>query len=273
MPELPEVEAARRVLEPAMANRRFARVIVRRPDLRVPFPERFAERLSGATALAVRRRAKYLLVPVSTGETLLMHLGMTGSFAVERAVQVDRLDAHDHVVFQMSSGTSIVFNDVRRFGLMDLIAADAVASHPALSGLGPEPLSREFNAETLARACRGRKTSLKVALLDQRVVAGLGNIYAAEALHLAGLSPRRVASTIATPSGSPRASAVRLAAAIKKVLTGAIARQTRASYRRNDRFRVYDREGEACRRVGCRGSITRVTQAGRSTFYCTVCQK
>jgi formamidopyrimidine-DNA glycosylase len=269
MPELPEVEAARRMLEPAMARRRFERVVVRRPDLRMPFPPRFAERLTGHTALAVQRRAKYLVVPVSSGDTLLMHLGMSGSFAIEGS---DSPGPHDHVEFHMSGGAHVVFNDPRRFGLMDLVEPEALGTHLALSALGPEPLSTEFNAGTLARACRGRKTSLKVALLDQRVVAGLGNIYAVEALHLAGLSPKRRASTIATPSGAPRDTAARLAAAIKRVLARAIERQSRASYR-DDRFRVYDREAGRCRRAGCGGEIRRITQGGRSTFFCPACQK
>ena len=271
MPELPEVERARRMLEPAMTGRRFERVIVRRPDLRMPFPRRFAERLTGQTALAVQRRAKYLVVPVSSGDTLLMHLGMSGAFSIGPGRGGAAPGPHDHVEFYMSGRAHVVFNDPRRFGLMDLVEPPALATHPVLGALGPEPLSTAFNASTLAQACRGRKTSLKVALLDQRVVAGLGNIYAAEALHLAGLSPKRRASTIATASGAPREPAVRLAAAIKKVLARAIERQSRASYR-DDRFRVYDREGQACRRAGCGGEIRRMTQAGRSTFYCPLCQ-
>jgi formamidopyrimidine-DNA glycosylase len=172
----------------------------------------------------------------------------------------------------MSSGAVVTFTDPRRFGFMDLIATDSLPAHPVLAALGPEPLSNEFDALTLARACRGKRTTLKAALLDQRVVAGLGNIYASEALHLAGLSPRRLASTIATPSGAPRASATRLAAAIKRVLTDAIERQSRGEYR-SSRFRVYDREAEPCRRGRCRGTIRRRTQAGRSTFFCPVCQR
>lgn len=272
MPELPEVEAVRRRLEPVMARNRFARVTVRRPDLRAPFPRRFSARLTGQTALAVRRRAKYLLVPLSSGETLLMHLGMSGSFEVD----VERLEPddarHDHVVFHMSSGAVVTFHDPRRFGFMDLVAENALATHPVLSTLGPEPLSAEFNASSLARACRGRKTPLKIALLDQRVVAGLGNIYASEALHLARLSPHRKASTIATPSGAPRESARRLAAAIKQVVAAAIDRQSQSVYR-SARFRVYDREAQRCRRAGCAGTIRRRTQVGRSTFFCPVCQR
>lgn len=270
MPELPEVESVRQTLEPAMKRKRFVRVLVRRPDLRTPFPERFAERLTGTTALAVERRAKYLLVPLSSRETLLMHLGMSGWFEVNRGDVA--LDRHDHVVFHMSSGAVVTFNDTRRFGFMDLIPSDAVAAHPALSVMGPEPLSAEFDGFALARACRGTNTSLKTALLDQRVVAGLGNIYAVEALHVAGLSPHRQASTIATSSGVPRDSAHRLAAAIKKVLKQAVARRTAKVYR-DAPFRVYDREAERCRRGACPGVIRRREQGGRSTFYCPVCQR
>lgn len=272
MPELPEVEAVRRRLELVMARKRFTRVIVRRPDLRTAFPHRFAVRLAGQTALAVNRRAKYLLIPLSSGETLVMHLGMSGSFEID-VERTDPEDArHDHVVFQMSSGTVVTFNDPRRFGFMDLLDAEGMAAHEVLSTLGPEPLSPGFSAADLARACRGKKTPLKAALLDQRVVAGLGNIYAAEALHRAGLSPERKASTIATVSGAPRDAARRLAAAITQVLTEAVERQSRANYR-SGRFRVYDREGEPCRRGGCTGTIERRTQAGRSTFFCPRCQR
>lgn len=272
MPELPEVEFERQRLDVVMAGRRFERVTLRRPGLRSPFPRDFSIRLIGQTALHVDRRAKYLVVPLSSGETLLMHLGMSGSFTIERAAAGVQPAPHDHVVFHMSSGADVVFNDPRRFGSMDLIGPEALATHPVLSTLGPEPLSDAFNAATLARACRGRKTALKVALLDQRAVAGLGNIYAAEALHLAHLSPHRRASTIATPSGAPRESAVRLAAAIKKVLVQAIARQMQYPDR-GSRFRVYDREARPCRRRGCPGMIKRRTQGGRSTFFCPICQR
>jgi formamidopyrimidine-DNA glycosylase len=272
MPELPEVEAVRRRLEPVMARTRFTRVRVNRPDLRIPFPPRFSARLTGRTALAVRRRAKYLLVPLSSGETLVMHLGMSGSFEID-VHRADPEDArHDHVVFRMSSGAVITFNDPRRFGFMDLLDAEALAAHPVLSTLGLEPLSPEFTAAALARACKGKKTPLKVALLDQRVVSGLGNIYASEALHVARLSPFKRSSAIATPTGAPRETAGRLAAAIKQVLTKAVDRMTGTDYR-GSRFRVYDREGEACLRRHCSGVIKRRTQAGRSTFYCPVCQR
>jgi formamidopyrimidine-DNA glycosylase len=251
-----------------MSRQRFVAVDVRRPDLRFPFPKRFGARLTGHTALAIRRRAKYLLVPLSSGDTLLMHLGMSGSFSVERAGVAP--STHDHVIFHMSSGAVVLFNDPRRFGLMDLLSSRAVATHPVLSALGPEPLSAAFDADALGRACRGKKTSLKAALLDQRIVAGLGNIYAAEALHVARLSPDRQASTIATASGAPRESARALVSAIKEVLTQAIRRQS-AVY--GSWFRVYDREMERCRRARCSGTIRRRSQSGRSTFFCPVCQR
>ena len=251
-----------------MEHARFTDVILRRRDLRQPFPKRFRERLVGERVSAVERRAKYLVVPLSSGETLVMHLGMSGSFRVGDAGTIP----HDHVVFHMSSGAVVTFNDPRRFGLMDLVPTGKLAAHPALGAMGPEPLSAAFDGFALARACKGKRTSLKAALLDQRVVAGLGNIYASEALHIAGLSPHRQASTIATPSGQPRPAAHRLAAAIKKVLERAIARAAKNDYR-SARFRVYDREAERCLRTRCTGTIRRRTQAGRSTFYCSVCQR
>ena len=255
-----------------MARRTFERVVVRRPDLRAPFPEKFSARLTNQAALAVQRRAKYLLVPLSSGETLVMHLGMSGWFRIEHRRIDPSPGRHDHVMFYMSSAAVVIFSDPRRFGFMDLIPTASLPAHPVLGKLGPEPLSAEFDAAALARACRGKKTTLKVALLDQQVVAGLGNIYASEALHVAGLSPHRRASTIATPSGAPRESARRLTAAIKRVLTGAITRKTASEYR-SSRFRVYDREAERCRRAKCTGTIRRRTQAGRSTFFCPVCQR
>ena len=270
MPELPEVEAVRRQLEPVMVGVRITRVEVNRPDLRAPFPRGFARRIAGATTLSLARRAKYLVASLSSGDSVLMHLGMSGSFRVPH--QSDAGDGHDHVVFHLASGADVIFNDPRRFGFMDLVRTARLDRHPSLRGLGPEPLSAEFDAGALARACAGKRTSLKAALLDQQVVAGLGNIYAVEALHVAGLSPLRRASTIATPAGAPREAAERLTAAIKQVLEEAIERQSSAPYR-TDRFRVYDRERERCRRPRCPGVIRRRTQAGRSSFYCPVCQK
>ena len=273
MPELPEVETVRRELAPAMTGARFERVVLRRKDLRRPFPRNFARRLETRTVLALRRRGKYLVAELSSDEALLLHLGMSGTFRVDRDHRLgpgDEPQPHDHVVFHMSSGATITFNDPRRFGLMDLVPPTRLGA--ALDAMGPEPLDETFDGAWLARACAGKRVSLKVALLDQRVVAGLGNIYASEALHRAGLAPRRRAGTIATPSGRPRASAHRLAAAIKEVLQAAIDRSARPGSH-DSRFRVYDREGEACRLRGCGGTVRRVWQAGRSTFYCPICQR
>jgi len=276
-----------------MAGARFVAVEARRPDLRLPFPTDFATRLVGQRVDRVDRRAKYLLVRLESDAVLLMHLGMTGSFRISTVegheIAADVYDdspqtaKHDHVVFVMSSGAVVTFNDPRRFGFMQLVDADATSTPPSLAGLGPEPLGADFDAARLARACRGKKTSLKVALLDQRIVAGLGNIYAAEALNRARLSPRRRASTIATRRGEPTEAAVRLVRAIKKVINDAVARSV--AWQRNEptagedaayfplRFRVYDREGARCRNSGCDGRIRRITQAGRATFYCPVCQR
>jgi formamidopyrimidine-DNA glycosylase len=289
MPELPEVEIVRRGLQPAMEGARFAKVEARRPDLRWPLPEKFVTRLEGARVVALTRRAKYMLAELSTGEVLLMHLGMSGSFRVNGALSGDfhhprsQAPAHDHVVFTMSTGTVITFNDPRRFGCMLLIARDQLASHPLLRGLGPEPLGNAFDATMLAHACAGKKTSLKAALSDQKVVAGLGNIYVCEALHRALLSPKRGAATLAQRNGTPAPRAGTLVAAIKSVLGDAI--RSGGSSLRDHRqpngelgyfqhnFRVYDREGKPCDTPGCNGHIRRIVQTGRSTFYCPVCQK
>lgn len=229
--------------------------------------------------LRLDRRAKYLLARLSSGETLLMHLGMSGAFRVERNAGAHRTgglsaDAsrHDHVVFRMSSGFIVTFNDPRRFGLMDLLTPQRLADHATLRTLGTEPLSAAFDAAALALACRGKKTSLKAALLDQHVVAGLGNIYVAEALHLARLSPLRRASTIATPSGTPRPAAFRLAAAIKRVLEDAVDGTSKV-YRQSDRFRVYGRADQRCRNSRCAGLIAQRVQGGRTTYYCPICQR
>jgi formamidopyrimidine-DNA glycosylase len=292
MPELPEVETVRRGLEPAMDGERFIKVEVRRGDLRWPLPKDFAQRLKGTTVRGIGRRAKYLLADLSSGEVLVMHLGMSGSFHVfrendkhfgryyhERSKHV----AHDHVVFHMSSGASVTFNDPRRFGSMKLVEREKLDAEPLLKGLGPEPLGNEFDAAMLARACQGKKTSLKAALLDQRVVAGLGNIYVCEALHRAHLSPKRMASTIAGKKGEPNERAERLVESVKAVLHAAIkdGGSSLRDHRLTDgdlgmfqhNFRVYDREGEPCRTPGCRGTVKRIVQNGRSTLYCPVCQK
>ncbi|MBK5961806.1 DNA-formamidopyrimidine glycosylase [Rhodoplanes elegans] len=294
MPELPEVETVRRGLAPAMEGARFVAVEVRRPDLRRPFPNDFRGRLEGATVRALRRRAKYLLADLSTGDVLLMHLGMSGSFRVELAqgaslapgayyhARSENL-AHDHVVFSMSSGARLVFNDPRRFGLMLLVPAAELAEHPLMREVGPEPLDPGFDAARLAMALAGKAAPLKAALLDQTVVAGLGNIYVCEALHLAHLSPRRKAGTLVARGGVPTPRLVALVEAIKAVLADAIEAggSSLRDHRQTDgtlglfqhRFRVYDREGEACATPGCAGRIRRIVQSGRSTFFCPVCQK
>jgi formamidopyrimidine-DNA glycosylase len=293
MPELPEVETVRRGLEPVMEGARFTKVEARRGDLRWPLPKDFVARLEGQTVLGLGRRAKYLLADLSSGDVLLMHLGMSGSFHVTRPGGQDtpgsyyhargESRAHDHVVFHMSSGARIAFNDPRRFGSMKLIARSALDREPLLAALGPEPLGNAFDAAMLAQACKGKQTSLKAALSDQKVVAGLGNIYVCEALHRAALSPRRRASTIATRTGNATPHAGRLVEAIQDVLRDAIAAggSSLRDHRRTDgelglfqhNFRVYDRAGEPCPRRGCRGTIRRIVQTGRSTFYCPVCQR
>jgi formamidopyrimidine-DNA glycosylase len=271
VPELPEVETARLELLPAMLGARFVAVELRRRDLRRPFVANFAGRLRGAAVSALNRRGKFLLAELSSGDTLVMHLGMSGSFQVEAAGRGAAALPHDHVVFTMSSRQTITYNDPRRFGAMDLVGPGELAQYRPLAAMGPEPLGAHFDGAALALACRGKRVSLKVALLDQRVVAGVGNIYASEALHVARLSPRRRAASIAHASGRPRDSAHRLAAAIRQVLREAVARQSKAY--RASRFRVYERAGERCPRRNCGGTIARLTQAGRSTFYCPRCQK
>lgn len=267
MPELPEVELTRRQLRGAMEAARFENVLVRRADLRYPLPRDFAARLEGRTVRALKRRAKYLIVELTSGEILVMHLGMSGSFAVSKA-PVGQFDNHDHVVFNMSSGLTVVYNDPRRFGVMRLLDGD-LARDPVLGKLGAEPLASTFGAHSLAMALRGRKTTLKAALSDQRIVAGLGNIYVCEALHRARLSPRRRASTLVTRTGAPRPALYVLVKAIRAVLTEALSKKRSGA----DRFRVYDREGRRCPRRGCGGTIRRIVQNGRSTFYCPVCQR
>ena len=267
MPELPEVEYTRRRLKSALAGARITRVIVRRQTLRRPLPTGFVARLEGQTVRAVARRAKYLLVELSSGDHLLMHLGMSGWFRIMPA----ELDRHDHVVFEMSNGKVVAYNDPRRFGLMLLLSAADHGRHESLARLGPEPLAKTFDAAALAAALGRRHTSLKIALSDQRVVGGLGNIYVVEALHRARLSPKRRASTLVTRTGAPRPPLYELVDAIKDVLKEAIRRQRHTADR--NPFDVYDREGEACPRRGCRGTIRRITQGGRSTYYCPVCQR
>ena len=288
MPELPEVETVRRGLAPAMEGERFAKVEVRRGDLRWPLPKDFASRLQGKTVEGLGRRAKYLVADLSSGDVLLMHLGMSGSFRVGKDVKPgvyyherSKNTSHDHVVFHMSNGATVTFNDPRRFGSMKLVPRAKLEQEPLLRALGPEPLGNEFDAGMLAKACARKKTSLKAALSDQRVVAGLGNIYVCEALFRAGLSPKRQASTIADRNGKPNQRAEALVDAIKAVLMDAIEAggSSLRDHRRADgslgdfqhNFRVYDREGKPC--PGCKGKIKRIVQGGRSTFYCPSCQK
>ncbi|HEX2363461.1 MAG TPA: bifunctional DNA-formamidopyrimidine glycosylase/DNA-(apurinic or apyrimidinic site) lyase [Bradyrhizobium sp.] len=292
MPELPEVETVRRGLQPVMEGARILHAEARRKDLRFPFQKDFVARLTGQTVTGLGRRAKYLMADLGSGDVLLMHLGMSGSFRVQKKDEAatpgefhhprGKDSAHDHVLFRMSSGADIVFNDPRRFGYMKIIARNAMESEPFLKGLGPEPLGNEFDAAMLAKSCAGKSTTLKAALLDQRVVAGLGNIYVCEALYRSHLSPRRQASTLATKTGEPTDHAKRLVDAIHDVLNQAIKaggsslrdhRQTSGElgYFQHS-FQVYDREGEKCGK-GCGGVIRRFTQNGRSTFWCPKCQK
>jgi formamidopyrimidine-DNA glycosylase len=288
MPELPEVETVRRGLAPVMEGERFAKVEVRRGDLRWPLPKGFAQKLNGKTVQGLGRRAKYLLADLSSGDVLLMHLGMSGSFRVGKDSapgiyyhERSKSTAHDHVVFHMSNGATVTFNDPRRFGSMKLVPRARLDEEPLLRSLGPEPLGNEFDAAMLAKACTGKKTSLKAALSDQRVVAGLGNIYVCEALFRARLSPKRIASTIADRNGKPNERAEKLVDAIKAVLRDAIEAggSSLRDHRRADgslgdfqhNFQVYDREGAPC--PSCKGKIKRIVQGGRSTFYCPSCQK
>lgn len=291
MPELPEVETVRRGLEPVLVGNAFARVEQRRPDLRFPLPKRFGERLSGRTVEALDRRAKYLLARLDDGEVLVMHLGMTGRFRIDRAngahaakvAQAQKpAPKHEHIVFHLGDGTAVRYSDTRRFGLMDLIRTESLEQHALFKGLGLEPLSEAFTAEWLAARLKGKTTSIKAALLDQRLVAGLGNIYVCEALYRAGISPVRLAGTLATKSGKPTKKTEALVASIKAVLEDAIKAggSTLRDYARADgrlgrfqhRFKVYRREGKPCPRKGCGGTVRRIVQGGRSTFYCPTCQ-
>ncbi|MGF1552247.1 MAG: bifunctional DNA-formamidopyrimidine glycosylase/DNA-(apurinic or apyrimidinic site) lyase [Paracoccaceae bacterium] len=294
MPELPEVETVRRGLAGALEGRRLVRVEARRPDLRWPLPERFAERLTGRRVERLRRRSKYLLADLDTppegaGETWVIHLGMSGRILIGReaprvvgafvhdAGESAGQGAHDHVVIDTDAGARVVYNDARRFGAMDLWPTDALAAHRWLARLGPEPLDAAFDGAALARRVAGKTTTIKAALLDQRVVAGLGNIYVCEALHRSAIAPTRLAGAIA------EAHLDRLAAEIRTTLAEAIEAggSSLRDYRRADGseggfqhvFRVYGRTGEPCPRAGCRGRIERLAQAGRSTFHCSRCQR
>lgn len=295
MPELPEVETIRRGLAPVFEGARIMRLDVRRPDLRYPFPERFAQRVCGQVVNWVFRRAKYLLFELDGGETLIVHLGMSGRISVlagsgsaavsfgDYVYDTGALPQHDHVVFELSTGARVIYNDPRRFGFMLLADTAQLSQHRAFAGLGVEPLSEVLSPEFLAAKAAGRSADLKSFLLDQRIVAGLGNIYVSEALFRSGLSPRRAAGTLARLDGTPTERARRLVPEIKAVLNDAIAAggSSLRDYRHADgtsgrfqeAFAVYDREGEPCARRGCTGTVRRLVQAQRSTFFCGSCQR
>ncbi len=283
MPELPEVETVRRGLAPTFVGGRIARAEARRPNLRFPLPERFAARLAGQRVGDLRRRAKYLLADLDSGETLVMHLGMSGSFRIEETPVGEfyhprgKAPTHDHVVFEFEGGARVVYNDPRRFGFMDLITTATLDEHPLFAGIGVEPLGPEFDAATLADGLAGSRAPLKAALLDQRRIAGLGNIYVCEALYRAKLSPLREAGSLKP------AETRRLAKAIREVLEAAIEAggSTLRDHSQVDgalgyfqhSFAVYDREGSVCGHARCGGVIARTVQSGRSTFYCASCQR
>ena len=283
MPELPEVETVRRGLLPVLEGAVISKAEVNRPDLRWPLPDRMADRLTGRTVTALRRRSKYILADLSSGETLLVHLGMSGRMLISGA-QLGTFyhdhpapQKHDHVVLTMDNGARITFNDARRFGAMDLMPTDRAAEHMLLKDLGPEPFGNDFNEPYLAARLKGRKTPIKAALLDQRIVAGLGNIYVAETLYRARISPLRLAGDL----GETQVHA--LVPVIREVLAEAI--EAGGSSLRDFRqangelgyfskhFQVYDREGEPCETPGCSGTVTRTVQSGRSSFWCPSCQR
>lgn len=278
MPELPEVETVVRGLRPKLEGRILKRVEQRRPDLRFPLPRDFVTRLAGRRVERIGRRAKYLLAFLDDGQVLLCHLGMSGRMIIVESLPGrprPPLERHDHVVFTTDAGVEVRFNDARRFGVMDLLAAEELEAHPLLRDLGPEPLGNDFNGPALAAALKGKRSPIKAALLDQRVVAGLGNIYVCEALHAAGLSPRRQAYTV------QGGRAERLAAAVRRVLTRAIEAggSSLRDYVQTDgelgyfqhEWTVYGREGEPC--MACGVPIRRLVQSARSTFYCARCQR
>lgn len=296
MPELPEVETVKRGLAPVMEGARIVQATINRENLRFPFPENFANRLAGRTVTSVGRRAKYLLADLDNNEVLVMHLGMSGSFRIETAGEASSpgvfrhprstAQKHDHVILELEtkSGTVwIVYNDPRRFGFMNLIARDGLDMHPLFRKIGIEPTGNAFDGEILAQLFQGKSAPLKAALLDQRLIAGLGNIYVCEALWRAGLSPKRKASTIATRNSKATERADRLARMIRDVISEAIdaGGSSLRDHRQTDgslgyfqhTFNVYDRENKACRTGNCTGTVKRIAQSGRSTFYCPSCQR
>lgn len=280
MPELPEVETVCRGLAMRMEGKRLTRVVQRRKDLRLPLPMQFAERLTGRRILKIGRRAKYMIWEMDDGNAVIGHLGMSGRMLLGQGWP-EVLEPHDHLIFQVEGGWCLRFNDARRFGMMDLTPLAELDAHKLLKGLGPEPLGNAFNGPSLAASLKGKKTSIKAALLDQKVVAGLGNIYVSEALFRAGLSPKRMAYTVQGER------AEKLAVAVKAVLADAIAAggSSLRDYVQADgelgyfqhHWRVYEREGKACWRCNCdvaktRG-VKRITQVGRSTYFCSRKQK
>jgi formamidopyrimidine-DNA glycosylase len=287
MPELPEVETVRRGLLSSLEGHRITHVLARRPDLRFPLPDRFAKRLEGARVIALRRRAKYMLAELDTGETLVIHLGMTGRFEIGEhghtlkpggfALKAPEGEKHAHVVIDTDAGRRLTYFDARRFGFMSLIETGALDRHPWFADMGPEPLGPDFTAAYMAGALEGRKQPIKTLLLDQHVVAGLGNIYVCEALHRAGISPLKPGGEVS------KAKLTRLIAAVRAVLEEAIAAggSTLRDFQAADgslgyfqhSFKAYGREDQPCLTPGCRGVIRRKVQGGRSTFYCAECQK
>lgn len=277
MPELPEVETVRRGLLPVMEGKQIMAADVRRPDLRWPFPENMAARLSGKTIVQLRRRSKYILADLSSGETLLIHLGMSGKMTISLGPDHPEILKHDHVVFDMEGGARVAFNDARRFGAMDLCATDQINEHKLIASIGPEPLGNAFHDEYLIERLKGKKMPIKTALLDQRIVAGLGNIYVCEVLLRNKTNPTQ-------PAGQIKPAKIRqMVPIIRDVLNEAIEAggSSLKDYRQTDgelgyfqhRFRAYGREGEPCLANGCKGKIARIVQSGRSTFYCTQCQR
>jgi formamidopyrimidine-DNA glycosylase len=293
MPELPEVETVRLGLLPALEGAVIRRADVRRADLRFPFPDRFQDRLTGRRIVSLGRRAKYLIADLDDGEALVMHLGMSGSFRSEGEVvgefhhERSRLAAHDHVVLHLEGGqlspATVTYNDPRRFGFMDLIPRATLSDHALFAHLGVEPTGNALSASYLAAAFRDKKAPLKAALLDQSIVAGLGNIYVCEAMFRSGLSPTRAAGSLVTAAGAPRASLERLTGVIHAVIAEAI--EAGGSTLRDHaqpsgelgyfqhRFQVYDREGEPCATPGCGRPVKRIVQSNRSTFFCAHCQR
>ncbi|MEP5152413.1 bifunctional DNA-formamidopyrimidine glycosylase/DNA-(apurinic or apyrimidinic site) lyase [Planktotalea sp.] len=283
MPELPEVETVKRGLAPVMEGARIVQANVNRPDLRWPFPENMAKRLTGATIQRLRRRSKYILADLDTGESLLIHLGMSGRMLISGAKvgsfthDHPPAEKHDHVVFHMESGARITFNDPRRFGAMDLLKTETAEQHKLLSVIGPEPLGNSFDTDYLIKALSNKASPIKSALLDQRIVAGLGNIYVCETLYRAGISPLRKANQISKPRVAT------LVPIIRDVLNEAIdaGGSSLKDFRQasgdlgyfQHSFDVYGREGDACRTTECKSEIKRVVQSGRSTFYCSNCQR